>query len=105
MVGFRLAVLSLVSWITLTASPLLAGVNQREHAQRARIRQGVRSDELTRREGRKLLREQARIRREEYRYRHNDGHLGPRERADLRRDLNRSSRHIYRGKHNGRDRN
>jgi hypothetical protein len=54
---------------------------------------------LTRREARRLTREQRHIRREERRYRCNDGHLGPWERRDLRRDLNRSSRHIYRQKH------
>jgi hypothetical protein len=82
-----------------------AGVNQREHRQMQRIRQGVRSGELTGRETRRLLRDQAHIRAEEFRYRHNDGHLSARERADLQRDLNRSSRRIYRQKHDGQDRN
>ena len=46
-----------------------------------------------------LLAEQARIRAEEFRYRHSGGGLSPREYLDLQRDLNRASRHIYRQKH------
>jgi hypothetical protein len=40
-----------------------------------------------------------RIAREEYRFRHNDGHLGPRERTRLQHDLNGVSRDIYRDRH------
>ena len=76
-----------------------ASVNGREHEQRQRIQQGRRSGELTRRETRHLLEQQARIRREERRYRHDDGRLDARERADLWRDQNRASRTIYRQKH------
>ena len=49
----------------------------------------------------RLEAQEARIRAEEFRYRHNDGHLGPRERADLQRDLNRESRRIAQQKHDG----
>ncbi len=38
------------------------GINRREHQQRLRIRQGIRSDELTRREAARLTAQQARIR-------------------------------------------
>ena len=64
-----------------------------------RIRQGVRSGELTPRETARLEREKAHLRREAIRYRANDGHIGPRERADLRRDNRRLDRSIYRQKH------
>ena len=81
-----------------------AGVNDRERNQQRRIRQGVRSGELTRSEFRRLEREQARVRRHEARAR-SDGRFTLRERARINRELNRSSRHIYRQKHDRQDRN
>jgi len=70
------------SWAMLVMAGLLAlpaadaaTIDAREHRQRERIREGVRSDELTRRE-----------------------------RRDLQRDLSRSSRHIGRQKHDRQDR-
>jgi len=99
MIGFKTTVLTLVGAAALASVPASeASVNGRERNQRQRIQQGVRSGELTRGEAARLTVEQARLRAEEHRYRHNDGHLGPRERADLRRDLNRASRHIHRQK-------
>ncbi|MEW5891102.1 MAG: hypothetical protein AB1768_19160 [Pseudomonadota bacterium] len=79
-------------------------VNHRQHHQQQRIAQGVRSGELTRGEVRHLAREQRAIRAEERAYKA-DGHLTARERADLHRDLNRSSRHIYNEKHDAEKRN
>jgi hypothetical protein len=35
-----------------------------------------------------------------YRFRHDDGYIGPREQARLQHRLNHSSRHIYRARHN-----
>lgn len=75
-----------------------SGVNARQHHQQQRIAQGVRSGELTRGEARRLERGQRHIRAEERRYRA-DGELTRAERADLQRDLNRASRHIYNEKH------
>lgn len=92
-------------FMALAALPLIAaagtsdpGVNQRQHNQQHRIHQGVKSGELMPRETRRLEAEQRHIRREEARYKA-DGELTPAERADLHRDLNRSSRHIYHEKH------
>lgn len=79
------------------------GVNARQHHQQQRIGQGVRSGELTRGEARHLQREQRHIRQEERAYR-SDGHLSRAERADLQRDQNRASRHIYNEKHDGQQR-
>ena len=76
-----------------------ASVNVRERAQQARLRQGLRSGALTGREYVRLEAREAHIRAEEFRYRHNDGVLGPRERADLQRDLARESARIARQKH------
>ena len=100
----RTIIAALIGSLAL-AGAASAGVNQRERNQVRRIRQGVHSGELTGRESRRLIAQQARLRAEEFRYRHNDGHLSARERADLRRDLNRSSRRIYRQKHDAQDRN
>jgi hypothetical protein len=85
------------------AADAQAGVNARQHRQQARIVHGVRSGELTRREAARLEARERHIRREERRYRA-DGVLGPRERADLNRDLNRTSRSIRRQKHDGQTR-
>ena len=79
-------------------------INVRERRQQQRINQGIRSGELTRREARRLEAEQARIRTDE-RFARADGTVTPRERARLQRELNRSSRDIYRQKHDGQDRN
>ncbi len=84
-------------------SSVEAGVNRRQHNQQRRIAQGVRSGELTRQETRVLEREQARIRRHELRAR-SDGAFTVRERARINRDLNRSSRRIYREKHDRQNR-
>lgn len=100
----RIAGLGLTMTLALTGMSQAAGINQRERHQQRRIVQGLRSGELTGREFVRLERQQARLRREEFRYRHNDGRLGPRERADLQRDLNRTSRRIYRQKHDGQSR-
>jgi hypothetical protein len=85
------------------ASPRSPGVNHRQHRQAARIHHGVRSGELTRAEAHRLRHLQRNVRRDERRAKH-DGELSLRERARLHRDLNRSSRAIYRLKQNDRDR-
>lgn len=79
-------------------------VNQRQHRQHDRIREGVRSGELTRLEAARLQREQAQIRVMERRA-VRDGDLEARERARLQRELNQANRHIYRQKHDNQDRN
>ena len=81
-----------------------AGINGRQHRAQSRIRQGIRSGELTRLEARRLETGQARIRAYE-RYARRDGYISPRERARIDRGMDRASRHIYRQKHDGQDRN
>ncbi len=78
-------------------------VDARQCEQRARIHRGVRSGELTRLEAARLAAGEAAIRAEERLYRA-DGYLGPRERADLQRDLSRQSRAIARQAHDRQDR-
>lgn len=74
------------------------GVNARQHHQQHRIREGVRSGELTRRETARLAEGQRDIRQLERAYR-SDGTLTRVERRDLQRELNQQSRAIYRQKH------
>lgn len=81
------------------------GVNERQQNQRERIQQGVRSGELTAVEAARLQREQAQIRLNEARARQSGGEFTQRERTRIQRRLNRSSRHIYRQKHDRQDRN
>ena len=76
------------------------GVNAREHRQVERIKQGVQGDELTRAELDKLRADEAAVRAEERVYRRSGDGLNKRERRYLERDLNKTSREIYRAKHN-----
>jgi hypothetical protein len=79
------------------------GVNVRQERQQARIRQGVRSGELTRREAHRAREEQRDIRQLERAYK-SDGTLTRAERVDLHREQNQASRQIYRQKHDAQDR-
>ena len=78
-------------------------INERQREQEARIRQGIRSGELTRREARRLEAEQLRIRAIEARARR-DGVITPFERARIQRELDQASRNIYREKNDRQDR-
>lgn len=80
------------------------GINDRQRDQQQRIRQGIRSGELTRREARRLELEQAKIYRNEARARRSGGEFTARERFRIQRELNHSSRDIRRQKHDRQDR-
>jgi hypothetical protein len=73
--------------------------NIRNHRQIQRIRQGIRSGEITRPEVRRLKKEQRCIERA-YLRASGDGHLNWSERRRLDKMQNRASRNIYRAKHN-----
>jgi len=76
-------------------------INQRRAFQQHRIAQGVRSGQLTRRETRHLERREVSIGRQERHMRAaHRGHLNRADRVVLNRRLNRTSRAIYRNKHN-----
>ena len=79
------------------------GVNKRQHRQHERIVDGVKSGELTHREARSLRTEQRAIKAEEAEFK-SDGVLTRGERRELHRDLNESSRDIYREKHDAKTR-
>lgn len=71
--------------------------------QQGRIRQGVRSGELTKREAKNLVYDQKNIH-HEIRSAKADGIVTPCEKKDIRQDRNQANREIYRKKHNNRDR-
>lgn len=87
-------------WGAQTRTP---GIDRREHRQQVRIHQGIRSGELTRYEARRLEAQQGRIRADEA-IAKSDGVVTRRERAQLQRELNRSSRSIARQKHDSQHR-
>jgi hypothetical protein len=109
----RLIIASLLALVTAGStlgmvSAASAGTNspridRREARQQNRIYKGIRSGSLTPRETYNLERRQAAIRAQETRFKA-DGNLSRRERKVLNNRLNRSSRAIYRAKHNGRHR-
>lgn len=78
-------------------------VNSRQQNQQQRVRQGVRSGELTRRETGKLVEEQRDVRQLERAYK-SDGQLTQGERADLYHEQNQASRDIYNQKHDAQGR-
>lgn len=98
------AAMVLFAGVLFAESADSAGINNRQRHQQKRIGQGVRSGELTRPEVRKLECEQRRIHRKERRFK-SDGEFTRKERAILQHDLNRSSRHVYKQKHDRQDRN
>lgn len=80
-----------------------AGVNARQHRQQHRVKQGVRSGQLTQDEVKSLRDERRNIRQEEHAYKA-DGKLTRDERKDLQQDLNSLSKDIYNEKHDGEQR-
>jgi hypothetical protein len=87
--------------LTAAAAPALAGtprLDAREHNQRQRIAQGVRSGELTRPEARRLAHREIGLHRAE-RYAKADGVVTRAERCRLERHADRMSGRIYRQKH------
>jgi uncharacterized protein YdeI (BOF family) len=81
------------------------GVNERQRNQQQRIRQGVRSGELTGVEAARLQRRESQIRLNEARARRSGGEFTPEERARIQGQLDRSSQRIYQQKHDAQDRN
>ena len=94
--------LVLVAPAASAADHARGGINARQHRQAVRIRDGVKDGQITRGELDRLRANEAGIRAEERVYRKSGGGLNKTERADLRHDLNQTSREIYRAKHNAR---
>jgi len=76
------------------------GINAREHRQAQRIKDGKQDGQLTKGELDKLRADEAAVRAEERVYRKSGNGLNKAERKDLEKDLNKTSREIYRAKHN-----
>jgi uncharacterized membrane protein YebE (DUF533 family) len=85
------------------AGPDTPRLDHREHNQRARIEQGVRSDALTRPETRRLVHGQVHLRRMEARAK-SDGDVTRRERARLEHAADVQGKRIYRQKHDAQTR-
>lgn len=75
------------------------GIEARQRRQQARIAQGINSGELTAKEGARLERREAGIERREQRMRASGGKFTPGERRAVQKQLNSTSRQIYKEKH------
>jgi hypothetical protein len=105
----HIILVSTISFLMAISIESLAQTNTkrtdaREHIQRARIADGRRDGEVTRREGVALNMEQRHVRRAERRAKA-DGEVTVEEKRRLERKQNRASRHIRRAKHNDIDNN
>lgn len=80
-----------------------AQVKQTAKHQHARIRQGVKSGELTKAETRNLVKDQREIH-QDVKEAKADGVITHDERKDIKQDQRQASREIHRKKHNKRDR-
>lgn len=76
-------------------------IDKREQIQKQRVKQGVKTGELTKKEARRLGAEQRKIKRDESKAK-SDGTVTPAERKKLTREQNRANRDIARKKHNPR---
>ena len=83
---------------TFAVAQSTPNLDKRERKQQQRIRQGVRSGELTPAEKRHLEARERKLKKDEAKAKA-DGEVTPTERARLQREANRDSRAIYRQKH------
>lgn len=86
-----------VSTISVSAQTIKKDAVRQHH----RIKQGVRSGELTRAEAKNLKQDQKEIH-QDIKEAKSDGVITPDERKDIRKDQRKESREIYRKKHNQR---
>ena len=97
------AVALLATTHAASAQTVPPSLNTRQADERASIRQGVASGELTRSEAVRLRAREADIRQDK-RAAKADGVITRDERQDIRKDENKASRAIYRQKHDGQER-
>ncbi len=93
---------TLVAFLSITTISANAQTTSKE--ERQRIKQGVKSGELTKAEAKNLRRDQKELRQEKKAAKA-DGTVTKDERKELRKDKRKASREIFRKKHNKRDRN
>ena len=96
-----LAAIAIVMAISISSTQ--AQEVKRAHNQHNRIKQGVRSGELTKAEAANLRNGQKEIR-QDVKEAKADGNVTKGERKEIRKDQNQESRKIFRKKHNKRDR-
>jgi tellurite resistance protein len=87
-----------VGMLSVSAQTATPRVTKRQVQQQARIKEGVKSGQLTPRETRKLERQQAKIAVDKAKAKA-DGVVTPAERRKLMREQNRASKRIYKEKH------
>lgn len=88
----------------LTVGAQAAGPARRQVNQAARIRQGVRSGQLTRSETARLKHQEKQLHRQVVRGRNSGNGMTPRQRTRIQANARQNSRLIGRLKHNGRTR-
>lgn len=88
---------------TLGTTSANAQIRKTARHQHTRIKQGVKSGELTRTETKNLVKDQKEIH-QEVKSAKADGVVTGEERKEIRQDQNQASRKIFRKKHNKRDR-
>jgi hypothetical protein len=98
-----LSLMPMASPAPATAQTKTPVVKERQENQHDRIKEGVKDDDLTRREAAKLRAEQAKIQGEKEAAKA-DGKVTPAERAKIQHDQNKASRHIAKQKHDGQKR-
>lgn len=98
-----LSLVPVVAPITAPAQTKTPVVKERQENQHDRIKEGVKDDDLTRREAAKLKAEQAKIQGEKEAAKA-DGKVTAAERAKIQRDQNKASRHIAKQKHDAQER-
>ncbi len=86
------------------AQTVAPNIKVRQINQQKRIKAGVKSGELTRKETVKLQRQQLQVQRTKKRAKA-DGVVTKRERSQIHRQQAKASKSVYRAKHNRRDRN
>lgn len=99
-----LTALCISTFLAIGAAAQTPGVNKRQKKQQHKIKQGVRSGELTAKETLKLEKEQHKIQKEK-REAKEDGIVTKKERVEIHQDQNQARKHIIRAKHNRKDRN
>jgi polyhydroxyalkanoate synthesis regulator phasin len=95
--------LSISAFAAAAAGTETPRIDQRQANQERRIDQGVASGELTKREARRMNRQQAAVNKVEDTAKA-DGEVTAKERARLTKMQNKTSRHIYRQKHDAQER-
>jgi len=101
---FYIGLFLLGSLTHVFAQEATPNVSKKQVRQHYRIKEGVKSGELTRKEAKALRAEQRHIRRTKRRAKA-DGDVTRRERKAIHRKQRRANRHIYRQKHDAQDRN